>query len=290
MENGIILSGVGGTYEIACDSGATARAKARGLFRKEGLCPLLGDRVSVSDEGFIEEIFPRKNSLIRPAAANMDLALFVAALHTPEPSPIVIEKFLLQAGRAGIPAALCFNKSDLREDEEPFLLQAKDAYEKAGIPVFLISAKEEKGLEELLAFLEGKLTVLAGPSGAGKSSLINRLTDAGQEVGELSRKIERGKNTTRHARLLPLRSGSGYVADTPGFTSFYLMEWTLGDLTEAYPDFKPYALRCRFDDCRHLSEPDCAVKEAVEAGELPRLRYEAYCSLYEEIRQNKRED
>ncbi len=289
MESGIIISGVGGLYELETPNG-TVRCKARGLFRKEGMTPLLGDRVRYSEEGFIEEIEPRRNFLIRPAVANMDLAVYVAALHSPEPSPPVIEKFLLQAGRTGIPAALVFNKMDLESGDEGFYAEACRAYSEAGYPVFSVCAHNSEGVEELMSFLSGKLCVLAGPSGAGKSSLINLLTDSVQEVGEISRKIERGKNTTRHARLLPLKSGEGWIADTPGFTSFYLLEWTLEDLSEAYTDFRPYAEHCRFDDCRHLSEPDCAVKEAVERGELSRLRYEAYRSLYEEIRTNKRED
>ncbi len=289
MKQGIILSGVGGSYELTTEEGPV-RCKARGLFRKEGMTPLLGDHVLYSDEGFIEQILPRRNSLIRPAVANMDLALFVAALHSPEPSPVVIEKFLLQAGRAGIPAALVFNKLDLHAENEAFYEAACDSYRRAGYPIFSVSADTGEGVRTLSDFLQGKICVLAGPSGAGKSSLINLLTGTEQEVGELSRKIERGKNTTRHARLLPLREGSGWIADTPGFTSFYLQEWTVEDLLDAYTDFRPYAVRCRFDDCRHLSEPDCAVKEAVADGRLPRLRYEAYRTLYEEIRTNKRED
>lgn len=289
METGIIISGVGGSYEVKNDSGKTVTLKARGIFRKEGKTPLLGDRVLYTEDLFIDEILPRKNSLIRPAAANMDLALFVTALHTPEPSPSVIEKFLLQARRAGIPAALCFNKMDLSDTGVSFFNEARAAYEQAGYRVFSVSTKTGEGIAELAEFLTDKLTVLAGPSGAGKSSLINALTDSEQEVGELSRKIERGKNTTRHAKLLPLKDG-GYLADTPGFTSFYLLEWTEQNLMDTYVEFKPYALRCRFDDCKHLKEPDCAVKEAVEAGELPRLRYDAYVTLMEEIRTNKKED
>lgn len=291
MREGMILSGVGGLYEILCTDGETVFCKARGIFRKEGIKPLLGDKVRFSEQEYIEEILPRRNSLIRPAVANMDTVLAVMAVHNPEPSPSVLEKILLEARRRGMEAMIVFNKSDLAGDVEAYLTEARRAYADAGIPVFVLSAKEsenERELAELKKALDGKLSVIAGPSGVGKSSLINRLAEnPEQEIGDLSERIARGKNTTRHARLLKIAGCErAYIADTPGFTSFHLPDWTLEMVAEAYPEFEPYEAQCRFADCVHLSEPDCAVKAAVERGEISRLRYEGYREIYQEVKQN----
>lgn len=285
-QNGTIIAGVGGNYDVQVEEGQIVRCKARGIFRKQKTTPLIGDKVTISKEKFLESIAPRKNALIRPAAANIDQVLVVFAVHNPEPHFMLLDRFLLEAGRQEIPVAIVLNKMDLWEDsQQKEVSEAIEAYEKAGYPVYQVSTYEtnETILENLRDLLQDKITVLAGPSGVGKSSLINVLTDAEQETGELSEKIARGKNTTRHAKLLPLRQGSGWIADTPGFSSFYMQDWTCDQLANFYPEFEEYLGGCKFPDCRHRSEPECAVREAVENGEISRIRYENYRKIYEEI-------
>ncbi len=285
-QNGTIIAGVGGNYDVQVEEGQIVRCKARGIFRKQKTTPLIGDKVTISKEKFLESIAPRKNALIRPAAANIDQVLVVFAVHNPEPHFMLLDRFLLEAGRQEIPVAIVLNKMDLWEDsQQKEVSEAIEAYEKAGYPVYQVSTYEtnETILENLRDLLQDKITVLAGPSGVGKSSLINVLTDAEQETGELSEKIARGKNTTRHAKLLPLRQGSGWIADTPGFSSFYMQDWNCDQLANFYPEFEEYLGGCKFPDCRHRSEPECAVREAVENGEISRIRYENYRKIYEEI-------
>ena len=248
-QNGTIIAGVGGNYDVQVEEGQIVRCKARGIFRKQKTTPLIGDRVTISKEKFLESIAPRKNALIRPAAANIDQVLVVFAVHNPEPHFMLLDRFLLEAGRQEIPVAIVLNKMDLWEDsQQKEVSEAIEAYEKAGYPVYQVSTYEtnETILENLRDLLQDKITVLAGPSGVGKSSLINVLTDAEQETGELSEKIARGKNTTRHAKLLPLRQGSGWIADTPGFSSFYMQDWTCDQLANFYPEFEEYLGGCKF--------------------------------------------
>jgi ribosome biogenesis GTPase len=288
MKEGTILSGIGGLYEVQGE-GERVRCKARGVFRKQGITPLLGDRVRYSDQCYIEEILPRRNQMIRPAVANMDQLLLVLALHSPEPSQTVLEKFLLEAGRQKLPVSLCINKMDLATGEETAWTEMREAYRQAGYPIYEISTRTGSGIESLRACLRGKITVVAGPSGVGKSSAINAVAEENdQEVGELSRKIERGKNTTRHARLLRLRDAEGLIADTPGFTSFHLNQWTTEELLLEYPEFEPYRNTCRFRDCQHIGEPGCAVREAADAHKIAPLRYASYCRLYQEIKAQER--
>ncbi len=285
-QNGTIIAGVGGNYDVQVEDGRIVRCKARGIFRKQKTTPLIGDKVTISKENFLESISPRKNALIRPAAANIDQVLVVFAVHNPQPHFMLLDRFLLEAGRQDIPVAIVLNKMDLWEDsQQKEVAEAIEAYKKAGYPVYQVSTYEtnEDILEKLRDLLQDKITVLAGPSGVGKSSLINVLTGAEQETGELSEKIARGKNTTRHAKLLPLRKGSGWIADTPGFSSFYMQDWTCEQLADFYPEFEEYLGSCRFPDCRHRSEPECAVRNAVDNGEISRIRYENYRKIYEEI-------
>ena len=285
-QNGTIIAGVGGNYDVQMENGQVVRCKARGAFRKQKTTPLIGDRVTVSKENFLESISPRKNALIRPAAANIDQVLVVFAVHNPQPHFMLLDRFLLEAGRQRIPVAIVLNKMDLwEESRQKDVTEAVEAYTKAGYPVYQVSTYEtdEEIMEKLRELLQDKITVLAGPSGVGKSSLINVLTGADQETGELSEKIARGKNTTRHARLLSIKSGNGWIADTPGFSSFYMQDWDCEHLAEYYPEFEEYLGQCRFPDCRHRSEPECAVREAVNEGNVSKLRYENYRKIYEEI-------
>lgn len=295
-----MISGVGGNYEVCLENGEVLRVKARGIFRKEKITPLIGDRVAVSDEGFITKIRERKNQMIRPAAANIDQILIVFALRNPDPHFGLLDRFLAEAMKQNIPPIICFNKSDLVDEESDELLkEAQEAYRRSGFKVFILEAKNpvesERNQRSLLwKEMAGKITVLAGPSGVGKSSLINALIGADQEVGELSMKIARGKNTTRHARLLPITDEvqegmSGWIADTPGFTSFYTQSIEAEELDQQYPEFRPYLGQCYYQDCRHLTEPGCPVREAVKEGRISKLRYNNYRELFEELREFRKE-
>lgn len=286
---GIILSGVGGNYEVLLDSGLQVRCKARGVFRLQHLTPLIGDRVRVSAQQYIEEISPRRNSLVRPAAANIDQLLVVIAVHHPQPHFLMLDRFLVEAERRQIEVGIVLSKMDLWSlaDQQSIEMAIK-GYEAAGYPIYRVSTREEGEtpwpVENLRTSLQNKITVLAGPSGVGKSSLINLLVGARQETGELSEKIARGKNTTRAAKLLPVQGG-GLIADTPGFSSLQLWELNKEDLAQYYPEFTPFLGQCRFPDCRHDKEPDCAIKQAVQSGEVAPFRYENYLKLYQELQQ-----
>lgn len=293
-DEGLVTAGVGGNYDVWLPKqDRIVTVKARGLFRKQGISPLIGDRVSVSRDGFLEAIHPRTNQMIRPACANVDQLMIVFSFHDPEPNFIILDKFLAESQYQGITPLIVFTKSDLSNGKDE-VLEAQDAYLKAGYQVFSVTVKNDRDRQDgcldltaMKAMLVGKITVLAGPSGSGKSSLINALTGSRQEVGELSRKISRGRNTTRHARLLKT-DGGGWIADTPGFTSFYTFRIPSDQLDRYYPDFAPF-LSCRYPDCRHIHEPGCGVIQAVREGRISPFRYRSYCRLYDEVSRYEKE-
>lgn len=289
---GKIIKSIAGFYEV--DTGDEVyRCRARGVFRALGEKPLVGDDVemNVTDpnsevkEGNVMRLLPRKNALVRPNVANVDQALLTFAITHPVPSYNMLDRFLIIMGQNQIPAILCFNKKDLATPEEMDELQT--TYEACGCRVLFISTFEDESLKQVRRLLSGKTTVITGPSGAGKSTLINRLCpDAHMETGELSRKIARGKNTTRHVELLSAGEKT-YLVDTPGFTSLFLNIDRPEELKDFYPEFRERETGCRFSGCVHINEPDCAVKAAVENGEISRIRYRNYCELYEELRTRK---
>lgn len=287
MKQGKIIKGIAGFYYVYVGGSGIYECKARGLFRKNNMKPLVGDDVGIEViseremTGSLEEIFPRKNSLIRPASANVDQALIVFALEHPKPNGLLLDRFLITMARAGVPAVVAFNKLDLKEEDE--FKEIADHYAHAGCRLMGISIREDRGIEAVRECLRGKVTVLAGPSGVGKSSLTNALQDEiRMEVGEISRKLMRGKNTTRHAQLIPIGNDS-FLMDTPGFTSFELTEMPKEELGHYYPEFAPYERKCYFQGCAHLNEPKCAVKEAVADGLISPVRYRHYVSLYEDL-------
>lgn len=246
--------------------------------------------IAILDEnekkGNIEKILPRKNELIRPAVANIDGALVVFAAAKPKPNFHLLDRFLVMMEYQHIPAVLCFNKTDLVDEEERKRLQ--DIYAVAGYPICFVSAKEQIGIETVKEQIEGKTFALAGPSGVGKSSLTNVLqSEIRMETGEISMKIERGKHTTRHSQVIPL-SKNTYLMDTPGFSSMYMPGFEKEDLKDCYPEFVALEEQCRFTDGSHIHEPDCAVKEALSEGKISTERYENYCTLYEEIKDTKK--
>lgn len=290
---GRIIRELAGFYYVYCEeTGETAQCRAKGIFRKKGLRPSVGDRVSFSltntedVEGSVDEILPRKNVLGRPPVANVDQVLIVFAGKHPAPNFLLCDKFLITLSQKEIPAALCFNKADITEEEEISSYAA--IYEKAGLPVFVTSAVEGAGKEDLLAFLSGKLTAFAGPSGVGKSSLMNLLSGAKVAgTGEVSRKTGQGKQTTRASEIYVAAKGT-YLIDTPGFGSLDLQGIEKEDLYCYYPEMARLTGQCRFSSCAHLKEPGCAVKAAVEEGTIARERYENYCAIYEELASQKK--
>lgn len=284
---GRIVRSLSGFYDVQTPGGLIT-CRARGILRKEGSSPLTGDLVEISVEkgkGMVERILPRKNHFIRPAVANVDALVVFAANVNPVTEPFLIDRVAAIAGDQNVDVYLCVNKCDL--DPAMDLVRI---YRHAGFPVICTSAETGEGVAELRALLTGKLTAFTGNSGVGKSSILNRLApELKLETGEVSEKLGRGRHTTRHVELFPLGDNT-YVADTPGFSSFDTdqMELILKEnLQYAFPDFGRFLGKCRFDDCSHRKEPDCAVRAAVEAGEIEASRYESYLRLYEKSSQIK---
>ena len=278
---GRILRSLSGFYDGQTAWGLIT-CRARGILRKAGNSPLTGDLVEISVEkgkGMVERILPRKNHFIRPAVANVDALVVFAANVNPVTEPFLIDRVAAIAGDQNVDVYLCVNKCDL--DPAYDLVRI---YEHAGFPVIRTSAETGEGVEALRALLEGKLTAFTGNSGVGKSSILNRLAPGlNLETGEVSEKLGRGRHTTRHVELYRLGEDTE-VADTPGFSSFDTdqMELILKEnLQYAFPDFGRFIGKCRFDDCSHRKEPDCAVRAAVEAGDIEKSRYESYLKLYE---------
>ena len=286
-ETGRIVRSLSGFYEVRTPRG-TVTCRARGILRREGVTPLTGDLAEITLErgkGMVEKILPRRSSFVRPAVANVDALVVFAANVNPITEPFLIDRVAAIAGDQNVPVYLCVNKCDL--DPAANLVRI---YEHAGFPVICTSAETGEGVEALRALLEGKLTAFTGNSGVGKSSILNRLApELKLETGEVSEKLGRGRHTTRHVELYRLGENT-YVADTPGFSSFDTdqMELILKEnLQYAFPDFGSFIGKCRFDDCSHRKEPDCAVRAAVEAGGIEKSRYESYLRLYEKSSQIK---
>lgn len=289
---GKIVKGIAGFYYVDVIGSGVYECKAKGIFRKDKKKPLVGDNVEMEildegeKEGNITQILSRKNELIRPAAANIDQALVVFAAAKPTPHFNLLDRFLVMMERKEIPVILCFNKEDIVSEEE--LLYLQEIYRPCGYPLVFTSAREEKNIGEVKRLLEGKTTVIAGPSGVGKSSLINLIQpEAQMETGSISRKIERGKHTTRHAELFRVDENS-YIMDTPGFSSLYVNDFEKEELKHYFPEFVPYEGECRFAGCSHTHEPDCAVKDAVQAGKIHEVRYNNYKEMYEELKNKRR--
>ena len=262
------------------------------FFRKEKKKPLVGDNVEIvvtheeDREGNIISILPRANEMIRPAAANVGQALILFALKDPDPNLPLLDRFLVAMEKRGIPAAILFNKSDLVPDDEKERIQ--EIYSRSGCKVLFSSLEKGVGLPGIMEYLKGQTTLLAGPSGVGKSTLTNACqSNVHMETGAISKKLQRGKNTTRHTELIPCGEGT-YLMDTPGFTSFELMHMEKEELRHYYDEFAEYEGRCRFDGCVHVHEPDCAVKEAAQNGLINRVRYDSYCDIFEELKEREK--
>lgn len=292
MINGKIIKGIGGFYYVDTENGLY-ECRARGIFRKNKITPLVGDRVSISvvDEenkkGVVEEIEKRDTELVRPPIANVDKALIVFAIKNPSPNLSLLDRFIVLAEKENLEIVIVFTKVDLDIDGE-LLDELKNIYEVSGYKVIPVSNKFKLNIDKIKEELKENTVVFAGPSGVGKSSLLNEVDKNFElKTGEVSDKIKRGKHTTRHAELLKLDCG-GMVADTPGFSSLTLDDIEESELKEYFIEFDKHD-DCRFGfRCIHENEPSCAVKKAVENGEISKKRYDSYIQLLNEIRSGKR--
>lgn len=284
---GIIIKGIGGFYYV--DSGEEIyECRGRGKFRKEGITPLVGDRVvCLADTealtGTVYEIRDRESELIRPAVANVTQMAAVFSPENPKPNLSVVDKMITSAIYAGIKPIICINKTDISDGGE-----YEDIYERSGFETIMLSAKENINVDRLKNCLKDEITVFAGNSGVGKSSLLNAVFGEERfETGDVSGRVERGRHTTRHSELLKAPSG-GYIIDTPGFSSFTISELDEKELMYLFPEFKSYMDDCMFSDCTHRKEKGCGVLRAVEEGLIPRSRHESYLLQYQEILDNKK--
>jgi len=286
MQSGRIIKATGGFYYVQAGDEIIA-CRARGRFRKDGVSPLVGDIVAVrreeSGEGMVAEILPRRNALSRPPVANLDRLLLVVATADPAPNRFVIDKMLALAAHAGIEAALVVTKTDLAAADA----LAAD-YRAAGYPVVCVNSLAGD-VEAVAALIEGKVCAVTGNTGVGKSTLLNALApDLALATGETSKKLGRGRHTTRTVELFSVCGG--FVADTPGFSALELGEERpirADELADCFPEFSEYVDRCRFTGCSHTREKGCAVLAAVEAGKIALSRHKSYCALYDEAKQVK---
>ncbi len=289
---GKIIRGVGGFYYVHAEDDKVYECRAKGIFRKENIKPLVGDDVEISvldpkeKSGSVDALLPRRNLLTRPEVANVDQTLVVFSLAEPNPNPGLLDRYLILMDRQDIPVVICFNKADLAVPGQTENL--KSVYAGCGSPLIFVSVKNDEGVDRIREILRDKTTVLAGPSGVGKSSLTNTLLcEKHMEVGEVSRKIGRGKNTTRHTEFIVFEENS-YLLDTPGFSSLELGDVSYEELKDSFHEFDRYAADCRFSGCMHLKEPGCAVKQAVKEEKIHPDRYESYRKLALELHERKK--
>ena len=285
-KTGCIVKALSGFYYVRTEDGEITECRARGIFRKEKITPLVGDQVEFVTErgkGTVDRIHPRRNSFVRPAVSNVDVLVILASGANPVTDPFLIDRVAAIAGDRNVPILLCVNKTDLNSGEKLISI-----YRNAGFSVFPTSAETGEGVEALGREIRGKTVALTGNSGVGKSSLLNWLDkNFSIETGEVSEKLGRGRHTTRHVEMYFLSDGTR-VIDTPGFSSFDTEQMELilkENLQYAFPDFAPYIGKCRFPDCAHLKEPECAVRAALERGDIEKTRYESYVRLYESAKE-----
>ena len=286
--DGLIIKGIGGFYYVKTSEGVF-QAKGRGVFKKEGIVLAVGDEVSIDvlpdGDAVINSVKERKNHFVRPPIANVDSIVVVLAAAKPKPNFTLIDKFLIMAEKHGIEPVICINKCDLIPQEE--VDSMAEIYSNA-YSVVKTSSVTGQGIDELASLISGKKVAFAGPSGVGKSSITNKIIpEANMETGGISQKTKRGKHTTRHVEIFETLQG-GLLFDTPGFTSFEILDAEEDELKELYPEIARYTGMCRFDNCRHLKEPGCAVRDAVEKGEINSKRYDSYLFHMDEIKNRKK--
>ncbi|RYL92913.1 ribosome small subunit-dependent GTPase A [Sporolactobacillus sp. Y61] len=293
MPEGTIMKALSGFYYVS-DGEALVQCRARGVFRKRKVTPLVGDHVEYEaerkTEGYILNIARRKNELDRPPIANVDQAILVFSITEPAFDDLLLDRFLVHMEAKHIPSTICMTKWDLLHEEEAEQWVAKlGVYKRAGYPLYFTSSLLGKGIDELRRSLSGEVSVITGQSGVGKSSLLNAIDHHFHiDTQAISQSLGRGKHTTRHVELLPV-AGNGFIADTPGFSSLDFSHLSLQQLEQCFPEFAGYRGFCRFRGCMHIAEPDCAVKHAVEEGEMDRRRYDHYHLFYNEITRQKKQ-
>ena len=286
--NGSIIKGIGGFYYVEAADGIVYECKARGVFRKEKITPLAGDRVEITVESnnknSIDKILERRNFFKRPPIANVDTLVIVSSVCDPRPNLLIIDRLTAVASYKNVEPIIVFTKDDLQSANEFVKI-----YTNAGFKTFAVSNETGEGIEKVKSIIDGGITVFTGNSGVGKSSLINRMyPDFCLETGEISRKLGRGRHTTRHVELFKV--GSGYIADTPGFSS---LDFETNDLIKkdelafCFPDFAYYIGSCRFSTCAHVNDKGCSLVEAVKSGDVERTRHESYVTMYNEVKDIK---
>ena len=287
VKQGRILKGIGGFYYVEAEQ-TIYECKARGVFRKRGTTPLAGDWVQIcidNNTGTIEEIFPRKNMLVRPPRANIDQMFLVTSVCDPSPNLLVLDKMIAVAEDQEMEPILVISKTDLQSPHE-----LENIYRKVGIQVIEVSSVSGQGIAQIKMLLKDKISVFTGNSGVGKSSLLNCISpEFRQETGIISSKLGRGKHTTRQVELLKLPCG-GYVADTPGFSTMDMERYNIvkkEHLQYCFREMKPYITQCKFSSCSHTCEKGCAVLRAVEQGEITQSRHNSYTAMYEQVKDKK---
>lgn len=292
MPVGQIVKAISGFYYVRTPEGEQVQCRARGVFKfeKKKLTPLVGDYVEFEqtglDEGVVTSVQPRQTELLRPPIANVDQAVVVCSLREPAFQQMPVDRFLVHGEREGLQIIICLTKRDLLNDEQE-IERIRAIYAPAGYPIIATSIKTQQGIAELKTYLTEHISVFAGQSGVGKSSLLNQILPAGNlQTGAVSQKLGRGRHTTRQVELIPLASG-GHVADTPGFSQLTFKGFEPEDLSDCFPEYRERADQCRFRGCLHQNEPGCAVKEAVEEGQIHPDRYQNYLQFLSEIKEEQ---
>lgn len=291
MPSGKIMKALSGFYYVLTEDGETYQCRGRGVFRKQKITPLVGDQVEfeaeTKQEGYVLDVGPRKNELVRPPIANIDQAIIVTSAAQPDFSTALLDRFLVLVESKAIEPVIFITKMDMLSADQLARIEAfKKDYQQIGYSVEMLSSKEETNLEQVQLHMKDKISVIAGQSGVGKSSMLNAIDPRlDLETNEISESLGRGRHTTRHVELIPI--GGGLVADTPGFSSLEFTELEAEELPSCFPEFRESEDDCKFRGCMHHKEPKCAVKDAVESGEIPEYRYTHYLQFLEEIKSRK---
>ncbi len=285
MKQGVVIKNMNGYFYVQTPNGDVHECKVRGRLKKERYSLLVGDTVSITDDGWIDSIEERRNSLRRPAIANIDQVIVVVAAREPDIHPLLLDRLLVMIHHSHIPPVLVINKYDLHTEDT---VKLKSIYENIGYTVLCTSTYTGEGIDELRDVLDGKISAFAGPSGVGKSSLLNAVDpNFAFQTGAVSDKIKRGRHTTRHASLYSLDESS-FIMDTPGFSALEHTGMTVEELVHTFPEFGDHDRGCKFSPCSHSHEPICSVKEALAGGQISEQRYQSYLTIKSELEDQRR--